>query len=201
MQGIPSRIDYKGKRFGDLLVMERRGERGGSWLCLCDCGNKIVLPASDFVSGGQIACGCKKGKGMLKHGMWDTTFYKKWDGMHRRCTNPTMHNYELYGGRGIKCIWKSFEDFRDDMYVSYLAHNKRNEYTSIERIDNNGNYCKENCRWANRVEQANNRRTNKNILYNGRTQTMSQWADEFGMPKTTLWGRLKRGIEFEKAIV
>lgn len=201
MQGIPSRIDYSGQRFGKLLVIGRRGKRGGSWLCWCECGNKVILPASDFVSGGQTACGCMAGKGMLKHGMWDTIFYKKWDAMHRRCNNKQMHNYHLYGGRGIKCLWKSFEDFRDDMYESYLEHRKSNEYSSIDRIDNNGPYSKENCRWANRREQASNRRNNVYLTFQGETKTLTNWAEKFNIPKTTLWGRINRGIPLEKAII
>lgn len=200
MQGVISGIDYKGQRFGRLLVVERRGRRGGSWLCKCDCGKLVTLPTSDFISGGQIACGCMSGKGNRKHGMHNTVFYGKWDSMKRRCENPSMHNYPLYGGRGIKCFWKSFEAFKEDMYETYLEHKKDYPNSSIERIDNEGNYCKENCRWATNSEQSKNRRSNVVISFRGEKKILTDWAREFGLPKTTLWGRLNRGMSMEDAI-
>ena len=97
----------------------------------------------------------------IKHGMSDTRFYKVWDNMKIRCTSSWHSKFKHYGGRGIRIIWKSFEEFRDDMYKSYLVHVKKygEKQTTLDRIDNNGNYCKTNCRWATYSQQNVNRRT------------------------------------------
>lgn len=96
-----------------------------------------------------------KGKG--KHNMAQTAFYNVWIGIKQRCGNTRLKAYPRYGGRGIKCEWKSFEEFMADMYPSYLKHKAKNTSTTIERIDNDGNYCKRNCKWITQSEQTKNR--------------------------------------------
>lgn len=201
MKGVIPKEELAGKRYGRLLVIERTGKRNGSWLCKCDCGNIVALPASDFTKGGQVACGCMAGKGNRKHGMWNTTFYGRWDSMKRRCTDPKVSQYFRYGGRGIKCEWDTFEDFKRDMYDSYLEHRANNKNTSIERIDNNGNYCKENCRWATMREQGQNRRGNVYVEYKGERKTLPEWARSFNISVDTLRGRIKNlGWSMEEAL-
>ncbi len=98
--------------------------------------------------------------GNYKHRLYHSKFYRAYWGMKTRCENSRMPSFKYWGGRGIKCLWESFEDFKRDMYESFLAHNKihggRN--TSLDRIDADSHYCKENCRWATMKEQRNNRR-------------------------------------------
>jgi hypothetical protein len=108
--------------------------------------------------------------------------YNSWSGMIERCNNPSRSFYERYGGRGISVDkrWLSFENFLSDMENSW----KRG--LTLERIDNNGNYCKENCRWASREEQANNRSSNRIISYNGLDKTLSEWIKYFNLKSSTV---------------
>ena len=112
--------------------------------------------------------------------------------MKGRCNNITNRSYNNYGGRGIKCFWKSFEEFVNDMGESYKIHAKKfgENNTTLDRIDGNSHYCKENCRWATRKVQANNRRNNHLITFNKETKTISQWADDIGMKRTNLKNRI-----------
>lgn len=137
------------------------------------------------------------------HGMYGTPFYFKYHGARQHCRYPKSNRYKDYGGRGIKLLWKSFEEFRDDMYESYLRHVKEHgeKNTTIDRIDVNGHYCKENCRWATMQEQARNKRNNRLLTVGGVTKNLSVWAEESGLDQTTIMGRLARGWTPEKAIL
>ncbi len=119
-----------------------------------------------------------------------------WRSMKQRCQNPKAHEYENYGGRGITICerWSSsFDLFCEDM-------GPRPPGTSIERIDNNGNYEPGNCKWASRIEQRRNTRFNRLLTLNGRTQPMSAWVEETGIQWDTIYARLKRGWSIEKAL-
>jgi hypothetical protein len=199
MKGSPTRTDYTGKRVGKLVVIRRIGARGGKWECKCDCGNAVVLNAADLVF--RRSCGCLKGKQSFKHGMWKTTFYKKYGSIRRRCEDPKDISYPMYGGRGIRFLWPDFISFMNDMYPSYLLHKRTHTTTSIERIDNKGHYCKENCRWATAGEQAKNRSTSHFITYNGRTQIATDWARELGITPTSFFSRLRRLGSIEKILI
>jgi len=131
-----------------------------------------------------------------KHSMSRTRFYGVYRDMKQRCNYEKDKQYNLYGGRGIKCEWNSFLDFKKDMYKSYIKHKKKYpEYrnTSIDRINNNGNYCKENCRWATHKIQQCNKSTTAYITYNGVTKTRQEWSKITGIPNYSIYNRIKRG--------
>ena len=132
---------------------------------------------------------------MTKHRLSHSSEYGTWAAMHQRCNNKNNRCYENYGGRGIKVSeeWNSFEQFFADM-------GPRPHGLTLERIDNNAGYSKENCRWASRKEQTQNRRNMNFFSYNGKTLTPNQWADEIGMSKATIWKRMKKNLPVEQLL-
>lgn len=189
-----------GKKFYKLKVLHflHTIKKQRFWLCLCDCGKKHSIRSAAL--GKTKSCGCLISKKARKHGMHNHPFYRKYRGILYRCYNKKHNNYKNYGARGIKCCWRTFEEFRDDMFKSYEKHVKEfgRKNTTLERIDNDGNYCKENCRWATLKEQANNKKTNRLVTFNGRSQSISMWSKELGFTTDVLYQRIKRRLPMEK---
>lgn len=206
--------DRIGQRIGKLVVIERGPNKietaksgktsvRACWVCLCDCGNIIVASGHNLnkalnnpdSTAGTRSCGCLMGKGGLKHGLATTKEYGAWRNIVQRCLNPNNTHYADYGGRGIKICdkWLTFEGFLDDM-------GRRPEGMTIDRIDNELGYYKENCRWVNMEVQGNNRRTNVKLEFDGKIMTISQWAREKGLSKGALKSRIERGWTIERAL-
>lgn len=140
-----------------------------------------------------------------KHGMSETRFYRIWKGMKNRTSNPNLLKYKDYGGRGIHVCerWDKFENFRDDMYESYLAHVEEHgeKYTTIDRIDNEGNYEPSNCRWATQLVQSLNQRVRKDgILYKSKLYTVLQFAELSGLTYHSVKTRLRKGWTLEEIL-
>ena len=128
-----------------------------------------------------------------KHGLAKTRFNNIYHSIKNRCNNSKNYDYNKYGGRGIKCLWQSFDEFKNDMHELYLVHVAKfgEKQTTIDRIDNNGNYCKENCRWATYKQQHRNRRDNYFISFRGKTMTLAEWTEKLNMSPGTLWSRIR----------
>ena len=202
----PRFIDLTGQTFGRLTVIDYVGKRttpGGGrfhyWLCSCECGNQKIIDRRNLRSGVTVSCGCYNvevvSKANRTHGLWQTRIYRIWKGMIQRCYNPKNTGYKHYGGRGITICqqWRIFEQFYLDM-----RHPPDNHF--IERVDNNGPYSPDNCKWATRQEQVENRRNTKLFEYNGEQKTSPQWAKILGINKTTLYYRLNRGETIANAL-
>lgn len=191
------RRDLVGKRFGMLLIKSFAGynKRYRSlWNCTCDCGREVVRIGINLeMVPGLHSCGCWNQKRsalqLTSHGFSKPSqkcrAYKSWVSMRRRCNSPGDKDYPRYGGRGIKICdrWNSFELFMQDM-------GERPAGTTLGRIDNDGPYSPENCRWETPVQQINNTSVNVFLTHEGRTQTIAQWAKEIGMRHDTLCRRI-----------
>ena len=186
--------DLTGKRFGKLVALEpqkREGQRSYYWLCKCDCGNNTIVLTNRLVSGKTKSCSCKKfevGKEGAKYYHKNyVRLYSIWAKLRSRCERKNDNAYQNYGGRGISVCeeWHSFENF-----MNWAIANGYSDKLTIDRIDNNGNYEPSNCRWADRMQQANNTRANRLLTYNGKTMTLSEWARELGIYNSTLYRRL-----------
>lgn len=181
---MPKWKPLKGMKFGKLTVLEdyrdeTKGKGHTHWCkCICDCGNKEIVNvyAGNLVRRHKISCGkCI----YIKHGMTDTRFYSIYKHLYRRCNDTDNDRYFQYGGRGIKCLWKTFEAFKEDMYESYLEHfNEHNGDTTIDRIDVDGDYCKEICRWLTNREQQANKKCTQSIEENGVLYSIKWYCEE-----------------------
>jgi hypothetical protein len=151
---------------------------------------------------------CQEGNqnGNYKHGMKGTRFYRIWKEIKTRCYNKNRIYYKNYGGRGIGVCpeWiNSFETFYNDMFATYTSHvgGLGETNTTIDRINNDGNYSKENCRWATRSEQMRNSRNARYITFNNREKIISDWAQEYDISVSGLHSRLKKGLKIEEALL
>lgn len=197
-------IDLTGKRFNRLLVLhqsDRLRPKVPRWTCLCDCGNTIATDGKALRHGLSQSCGCLKNEQIKQrsttHGMTNSSEYKTWCGMKRRCYNKNEKSYPRYGGRGIAMSeeWKSsFEAFLKDIGP------KPSPQHSIERIDPNGNYEPSNCKWLPLSEQNYNRRDTIRLTSNGVTKTLVEWTKETGLPYSTIQARLIKGWSEHDAV-
>lgn len=189
-------VDLTGQRFGRLTVIERDlsipHEKGVHWKCRCDCGNFKSVKTSNLTKEyrGIKSCGCLLAETRTKDDFHDSKLYKIYHQIKYRCYNKNASDYEYYGGRGITmCDEWLYDGY--SFYVWALSSGYRDGLT-VDRIDVNGNYSPDNCRWITMKEQSNNRRSNHTITYNGKTQSLAKWAEELGMSYTTLRCRLNQ---------
>lgn len=208
-----NRLKLTGQIFGDLIVIAEgtpyispnNGKKRTRWLCKCVCGNTTEVIGSLLKNGTTKSCGCAIGKSaskrFTKHGHNKNNkdrsrTYDAWRAMRERCNNPNHKQYCDYGSRGIiyDPRWEDFVHFLTDM-------GECPEGLELDRIDNNLNYYKSNCRWANDIKQANNKRTNRRLTFQGQTKTIAEWSRETGISQPRIKQRIdKLGWTVEEAL-
>lgn len=190
-------INLTGKKFGRLMVIKRVKNDNNNrpqWICRCDCGKIVLVEGRHLRQKQTKSCGCYRSENSKKmhtsHGLHGTRFYRIWRGMFDRCKDKDK-NY-LSNNITVCNRWKKFENFRDDMYESYLKHIEMfgEKETTIDRIKNKNNYIPSNVKWSTAKEQARNRGSNYLITYNGKTKLLIEWAEEFGLNYKTLLNRV-----------
>ena len=194
---------FVGQRFGRFVI-----ESVGRYcLCLCDCGTRKDVRRDHLKTGMSQSCGCLHSerssartknlhKANTRHGESKSRLYSVWQNIKGRCHRPEHKFYQYYGARGIEVSqeWReSFEQFIFDM-------GERPDGMTLERIDNNRGYSKENCRWATRKEQSNNTRANRRIEHDGMSLTITEWAIKLGIHRNTLNERLRSGWSIKSAL-
>ncbi len=189
-----------GKKYGLLKIVAvaelKNKAQHKAYLCECDCGNQKIIVGASIRAGRSKSCGCLSKRSqftssrVIKHGQSRSKTYTIWAGMKNRCAEyakgKTRKNYYDKGIRVCK-EWQNFENFLNDM-------GQCPEGMTIERINSNGNYEPKNCRWATPKEQANNISANHLVEYDGKRQTISQWAEQLGIKPNTFAYRLKRAF-------
>lgn len=189
--------DITGQTSGYLTAVSYAGSNGKKslWLIRCECGREFTLPATEFLKGKQKSCGCKTseliGNHQRTHGMSGHPAYAVWRSMIDRCRLPTHQAWESYGGRGIWVCeaWaNNFEAFWADMGATYKPG------LSLDRIDVNGPYSPENCRWVSVKSQNRNRRSNRVIDTPWGQLTVAEASEKSGVGVTTLLYRLDQGV-------
>lgn len=196
--------DLRGRKFGRLTVLERcpSDDHGTRWLCRCDCGNMTTVRAHALKSGHTVSCGCYRLEqcfsAVTTHSESSTKLHKVWRGMKWRCYDTHSAVYQYYGGRGIIVCdeWKqNYEKFRD-----WALENGYREGLSIDRINVDGPYSPENCRWADTYTQLNNTRRNHYLEFQGEVHSVSEWSRIVGISVGCLFSRLRRGWSVERIL-
>lgn len=188
--------DLTNQRFGKLTVLERRGsdQKGQAlWLVHCDCGNEKVVRGHDLSQGKTQSCGCSRIKSCIfyQHGLSKTKLHGLWRNIKGRCNNPNNPSYRFYGGRGVKMC----DEWEDD-FVSFYTWSLENgfkEGLQIDRVDVDGDYSPENCRWVDKITQANNTRRNIYVTIGDETKTLAQWCRLLGVNYNSVQTRTYKG--------
>jgi len=207
--------DFEPETFGRLTTIGPRfklryksGNRRCHQVCLCECGNCVVVQTTNLRNGNTKTCGCSRNENIKKavdatrtHGKSTTIEYIRWQQMKSRCLNPSNKRFSHYGGRGIN-VCDSWLEPDGRGFTNFLEDMGRRPSTkhSIDRIDVNGDYCKENCRWATVKEQNTNKVNNIRITAFGRTMCLSEWSESSGIPAGTIQYRIQNDWEVEIAL-
>lgn len=210
---MPEKIQIKkGDRYGKL-TLTWRDEYRMMWSkkknvryveCICDCWKEIWTSLSSLRQGKTTSCWCTRWKKIIKHGMSNSNIYSVFKQARNRCTKKDHPQYKNYWWRWIKFLRENFQDFWDDMWDGYIKHCEEfwQKDTTLDRIDNSGNYCKENCRWATMKEQANNKRGCVTLEFEGvRYMSIMEFVEKNKWYNhSTISHRISRWMSVEEAI-
>lgn len=196
-------LDLAGKRFGRLEVLARGPKipKHSLWICRCDCGTLTAAKGGNLNSGSTNSCGClhrelssrRNGKHWMSADCTtarDKKLYKLWTSMKKRCANPNSESWKDYGGRGIR-VCDEWQDY--PAFYQWAKSAGYKEGLTLDRIDVNGHYAPDNCRWANAVEQARNRRNTPLVLFNGRKIPVQELTEKTGVLQGTVVRRIRQG--------
>jgi hypothetical protein len=184
----PRFVDLTGQRFGRLTVVSwayKDDQRQSHWNCKCDCGGTSTPCGTALKNGTAASCGCFQrkvcGDNSRTHGMSKSATYRTWTSMKNRCLNPNNPKYPSYGGRGIRVCerWMIYENFLSDMGF-------RPTGKTIERKDNDGDYCKENCVWATSKVQSRNKRRTIRVTIDGVSKSVRDWCEQYAISFNTV---------------
>lgn len=203
------KIDLTGATFGRLSVIQeapsKKGSNGSSrcaWQCKCECGNTIVATTRDLRKGDVRSCGCLKSDAVIErmtvHGDSRTRLHNIWKAMRRRCNDEKHRDYHYYGGRGVRVCDEWDKDYAT--FKRWALSNGYSDGLTIDRINVDGNYSPDNCRWLTAKEQANNRRSNRVYSYLGKEYNIRELSDMRHIPYTTLYMRLRAGWDLTRAL-
>ena len=194
--------DITGQKFGRLTVIKflRIENHKAIWLCKCECGNLIEVMTYLLTSGNTKSCGCLRKERNIEshktHGQYRSRLWRTWENMKQRCYNK---NDKHYGGRGIAVCDEWLNDFM--AFYDWAMKNGYDDTLTIDRIDNNGNYEPNNCRWATVKQQNKNRRSNINFTYNGETHCLMDWCKILELNYNTVYNRFHNcNWSIEKAL-
>jgi hypothetical protein len=198
-------INLIGKRFGKLTVINRAIKQYNNdghvcWVCKCDCGNIVTVSGSSLRRKFTSSCGClakeKRKEATTKHGLAKSRLDNIYCKIKSRCLNPKEPSYKWYGARGITICDEWLQD--KNKFFQWAINNGYKNNLTIDRIDNNGNYEPNNCKWSSPKEQARNRRTNNVIEFQGEKHTITEWCEILGYKSSVIIARFKRGWSVEK---
>lgn len=210
MKRIENIENYINKKYNRLTIKSVNGEvkgKSSTWLnCQCECGNMKVIRFDYVINGRTKSCGCyrkdnamKQSKNKKTHKHSNTRLHTIHRAMKRRCYDERIEKYKNYGARGIKVCDEWLNDF--ESFYNWSHANGYNDTLTIDRIDNNGNYEPNNCRWVDQYTQQNNRTNNIQVEYQGKTQNISQWSKELNISYGKLYNRIvKKNMTIENIL-
>ena len=193
--------DVSGKKFNKLTALHRLHNTKGKtkWLCVCDCGNFAEVILSDLQLNKTKSCGCLKYESnKTNHGKIQKPLYKTWQNMKQRCYNSNNKSYNNYGGRGIAVCSEWLNDFQ--AFYNWSVVNGYKNGLQIDRIDVNGDYEPNNCRYITAKENSNNRRNTKLYTIDNSTKPLSEWCNTQNLNYCTVWRRIRHGWSIRRAL-
>lgn len=189
------------QRFGKLVAIKKysKSKNGNIWLCICDCGKFTTVLSSNLLKNHTKSCGCNRINALVKlntkHGQTKTRLYGTWTNIKSRCNNPNRDMYYVYGGKGISVCneWNDFVKFKD-----WALKNGYKDDLTIDRVNNDGNYEPNNCRWVTITEQSRNRTITIKIKHSLEEKTLIEWCEQFKINYHKAYRRYRKGWSFEK---